>query len=107
MANAIRSTPAIHLKWCEQNIVIQFMYTLNDILDEGSKFPNRMFISFPQFVYCSRDEVFFPQLSCLIAADGGTLLGQHTAVAMHHIHEFTKSFMTTLLHYDITWSGIA
>ena len=65
MANAIRSTPAIHLEWCEQNIVIQFMYTLNDILDEGSKFPNRMFISFPQFVYCSRDEVFFPKLSCL------------------------------------------
>ena len=27
------------------------MYTLDDILDEGSKFQNRMFISFPQFVY--------------------------------------------------------
>ena len=43
-------------------------YTLDGILDEGSKFQNRMFISFPQFVYCSRDEVYFPKLSCLIAS---------------------------------------
>ena len=34
---------------------MKFMYALNDILDEGSKFQNRMFISF-QFVYCSHDE---------------------------------------------------
>ena len=46
------------------------MYTLDGILDEGSKFQNKMFISFPQSVYCSRDEVYFPKLSCLIAADG-------------------------------------
>ena len=32
-----------------------------------------MFISFPQFVYCSRDFVYFPKLSCLITAEGGTL----------------------------------
>ena len=49
------------------------MYTLDDILDEGLKFQNRMFIRFPQFVYCSRDELYFPKLSCLTAADGGTL----------------------------------
>ena len=74
MANAIRSTPAILLK-CEQNIVRKFMCTLSldDILDEGSKFQYSMFISFPQFIYCSHDEVYFPELSCLIAADGGTL----------------------------------
>ena len=30
------------------------MYTLDDILDDSSKFKNGMFISFPQFVYCSR-----------------------------------------------------
>ena len=48
------------------------MYTL-DILDEGSKFKNITFISFPQFVYCSWDEVYFPKLSCMIAADGDTL----------------------------------
>ena len=29
---------------------------------------NSMFISFPQFIYCSHDEVYFPKLSCLIAA---------------------------------------
>ena len=29
------------------------MYTLDDILDDSSKFQNGMFISFPQFVYCS------------------------------------------------------
>ena len=34
------------------------MYTLDDILDEGLKFKNRMFIRIPQFVYCSRDEVY-------------------------------------------------
>ena len=49
------------------------MCTLDDILDEGSKFQYSMFISFPQFIYCSHDEVYFPKLSCLIAADGGTL----------------------------------
>ena len=49
------------------------MYTLDGILDEGSKFQNGIFISFPQFVYCSRDEVYFPKSSCLIPADGGTL----------------------------------
>ena len=47
--------------------------SLDDILDEGSKFQYSMFISFPQFIYCSHDEVYFPKLSCLIAADGGTL----------------------------------
>ena len=49
------------------------MCPLDDILDEGSKFQYSMFISFPQFTYCSHDEVYFPNLSCLIAADGGTL----------------------------------
>ena len=49
------------------------MCPLDDILDEGSKFQYSMFISFPQFIYCSHDEVYFPKLSCLIAADGGTL----------------------------------
>ena len=49
-----------------------FYPTLDDILDEGSKFQNRMFISFPQFIYCSRDEVYFPKLSCLIVAHNGT-----------------------------------
>ena len=48
------------------------MCPLDDILDEGSKFQYSMFISFPQFIYCSHDEVYFPKLSCLIAADGGT-----------------------------------
>ena len=49
--------------------------SLDDILDEGSKFQYSMFISFPQFIYiyCSHDEVIFPKSSCLIAADGGTL----------------------------------
>ena len=47
--------------------------SLDDILDEGSKFQYSMFISFPQFIYCSHDEVYFPELSSLIAADGGTL----------------------------------
>ena len=63
------------IKKCEQNIVRKFMCTLSldDILDEGSKFQYSMFISFPQFIYCSHDEVIFPRLSCLIAADGGTL----------------------------------
>ena len=32
-----------------------------------------MFISFPHFVYCSRNWVYFPKLSCLIAAEGSTL----------------------------------
>ena len=49
------------------------MCPLDDILVEGSKFQYSMFISFPQFIYCSHDEVYFLKLSCLIAADGGTL----------------------------------
>ena len=44
------------------------MCTLDDILDEGWKFQCSMFISFPQFIYCSHDEEYFPKLSCLIAA---------------------------------------
>ena len=59
--------------WTNYCSEIYVPYTLDDILDEGSKFQNRMFISFPQFVYCSRDEVYFPKLSCPIAAHGGTL----------------------------------
>ena len=66
-----------------------------------------MFISFPQFVYCSRDEVYFLKLSCLIASNGGTLHGQHATVAMHHIHDVTKPLMTLLMHYDVTWSVVA
>ena len=38
---------------------------------------------------------------------GGTLHGQHTTVAKHHIHDVTKPLMTLLLHYDVTWSVIA
>ena len=49
------------------------MCTLDDILDEGSKFQDSILISFPQFMYCSHNEVYFAKLSCLIAADGGTL----------------------------------
>ena len=52
------------------------MYTLDDILNEGSKFQNRMFISLPQFLYCSCDEVYFPKLSCLYVADVWYLLDQ-------------------------------
>ena len=37
MANAIRSKPTIHEK-CEHNTEMKFMYTLNDIFDEGLKF---------------------------------------------------------------------
>ena len=33
------------------------MCTLDNILDEGSKFQNFMFISFPEFAYCSHEEV--------------------------------------------------
>ena len=47
------------------------MCPLDDILDEGSKFQYSMFISFPQFIYV-------PKLSCLIAADGGTLHSKWT-----------------------------
>ena len=54
------------------------MCPLDDILDEGSKFQYSMFISFPQFIYCSHDEVYFPKSSCLIAADGGTLHSKWT-----------------------------
>ena len=69
-----RSTPAIHKKtWTKYCSEIYVPYTLDDILDEDSKFQNRMFISFPQFIYCSRNEVYFPKLSCLIAAHDGTL----------------------------------
>ena len=42
-------------KYCDEI----YVYSLDDILDEGLKFQNRMFISFPQFVYCLRDEVYF------------------------------------------------
>ena len=62
------------------NIVKKIMYTLDDILDEGSKFQYRMFISFPQFVYFSRDEAYFPKSSCLIAADGVTLHSKKTKI---------------------------
>ena len=66
------------------------MYTLDDILDEGWKFQIRMFISFPQFVFCSRDEVYFPKISYVSVADGGTLHSkwQLTAVAMYHFHSW-------------------
>ena len=50
------------------------MCPLDDILDKGSKFQYSIFISFPQFIYCSHDEVY----SCLIAADGGTLHSKWT-----------------------------
>ena len=93
MANAIRIKPPMK---CEQNIVkwFMYMYTLDGILDGGLKFQNRMFQSFPQFVYCSRDEEYFPKSSCLFSADGGTLHGQHVTVAMRHIHDVTKTLMT-------------
>ena len=54
-----------------------------------------MFISFPQFV--SRNEMYFPKFSCLIAADGGTLHEQHTMVAMHHIHGVTKPLICCIM----------
>ena len=53
------------------------------------------------------DEVYFPKLSCLIAADGGTLQRYHTTVAMHHIHDVTRPLVTLLLHCDVTWSAVA
>ena len=46
------------------------MCTLDDILDEGSKFQYSMFISFPQFIYCSHDEVYFPKF--ILSAVFGT-----------------------------------
>ena len=95
MANAISSTPSIHLK-CQT----KFMHALDDILDESFKI--ECSFSFPQFVYCSRDEVYFLKLSSLIASDGSTLNGQHTTVAMHHIQDITKPLMMLLLHYDVT-----
>ena len=52
------------------------MYILDDILDEGSKFQNRMFISFPQFVMYivhTMRYIFLKKKFCIIAADGGTL----------------------------------
>ena len=84
------------------------MYTLDDVRDDSSKFQNGIlfFFSFPQFVNCSRVRLqawFFKGL-------GGTLHGQHTTVAMHHIHEVTKPLMTLLLHYDVShvmWSMVA
>ena len=82
------------------------MCTLDDILDEGSKFQYSMFISFPQFIYCSHDEVYFPKLSCLIAAPC-IPNGHHTTVAMHHIHDVTKPLVTLLLHCDVTWFVVA
>ena len=33
--------------------------------------------------------------------------GHHTTVAMHHIHDVTKPFVTLLLHCDVTWSVVA
>ena len=45
------------------------MFTLEDILDQGLKFQNRVSISFPQCIYCSRDEVYFPKLSSLFATE--------------------------------------
>ena len=84
------------------------VFRLHCILDEGSKFQNRMFISFPQFIYCSCDEVYFPKLSCLIAAHDGTL---HSKWAPYngcdHIHDVTKPLVTLLLHCDVTWSVVA
>ena len=71
MANAIRSTPAIHWK-CEQNIVAKCMYTAQgillmvDILDDSLKFQNRMFISFPQFVYCLRNYLSYSRLMAVL-----------------------------------------
>ena len=50
---------------CEIYVPHNDTAALDDILDECSKFQNRMFISFPQFLHCSRDEVYFPKLSCL------------------------------------------
>ena len=61
------------------------MLSLDDTRDDSSKFQNGMYISFPQFVYCSRVRLqarFFKGL-------GATLHGQHTMVAMHHIHGVT------------------
>ena len=69
--------------------------------------PSTHLVSFPLFVYCSRDEVYLPKISCLFAADGGTLHGQHTTVAIHHIHDVTKPLMTFMLHYDVTWSVVS
>ena len=81
------------------------MYTLDNILDEGSKFQNRMFISFPQFVYCSRDEVYFPKLSCIIAADGGTLQSKWAAYngcyASHSWRHKTTYDVTAALWYHV------
>ena len=79
------------------------MCTLDDILDDSSKFKKGMFISCPQFVYCSRVRLQEQFLKGL----GGTLHGQHTTVAMHHIHDVTKPLMTLLLHCDVTWSVVA
>ena len=45
--------------------------------------------------------IYFPKLSCLIAADGGMTCipnGHHTTVAMHHIHDVTSPKAT----YDVT-----
>ena len=54
-------------KYCS-NIYVP--YTLDDILDEGSKFQNRMFISFPHFIYCLRDEVYCPKLGPILPSRG-------------------------------------
>ena len=80
-------------KYCSE---IYVPYTLDDIFDEGSKFQNRMFISFPQFAYCSSDEVYFPKLSCLLAAHGGTPGGGGTPYVMGdtYVPRFWPPFFT-------------
>ena len=64
--------------------------------------------SFFNFMKC--DVIYCPRV-CLqvrfFKGLGGTLHGQHTTVAMHHIHDVTKPLMTLLLHYDVTWSVVA
>ena len=65
-----------------------------------------MFISFPQFVYCSRDWVYFPKLSCLIAAEGGTLNSKWaTSIGCYAAHSWRHKAT-----YDVTaalWCHVA
>ena len=51
------------------------MCTLDDILDEGSKFHTECSSVFHNLyiVHAMKYTKYFPKLSCLIAADGGTL----------------------------------
>ena len=70
--------------------------SLDDILDEGSKFQYSMFISFPQFIYCSHDEVIFPKLSCLIAADGGTLHSKWAPFSCLRLRQWPVTYLITL-----------